>query len=87
MKLTKKRIREIVIEELKAINEGPAYDYGKENSNIERAKTLLDKAINELSKTLKKNKLNKESSMLVKRWDRLDGDLDDLLDDVFGDIL
>ena len=72
---------------MKAINEGPAYDYGKENSNIERAKTLLDKAINELSKTLKKNKLNKESSMLVKRWDRLDGDLDDLLDDVFGDIL
>ena len=65
MKLTKKRIREIVIEELKNINEGPAYEYGKETANIERAKILLDKAINEMSKKLKKNKLNTKYELIT----------------------
>ena len=83
MKITKKRLQEIIREEFKRLNEGPAYDYARENGNIESAKLKLDKAINDLSKKLKKNKLNKEASFLVKKWDSLDGDLDDLLDSIF----
>ena len=71
----------------KKVNEGPSYEYGRDNTNIEKSKVQLDKAINGLAKTLKKKGHNQEAKVLVKKWDSINQDLDDLLDDTLSDLL
>tara|TARA_Y100000593_G_C4229670_1_gene296314 strand:- start:492 stop:794 length:303 start_codon:yes stop_codon:yes gene_type:complete len=71
----------------KKINEGPAYEYGKDNNNIERAKLQLDKAMNGLAKTLKKNGHSDKAKKLIKQFDYYAEECDDLLDDILGDLL
>ena len=85
MKISKQRLEEIVREEL--LKEDPAYTYGKDNANIEKGKLLLGKYIEKLAKTIKKQGHKDKAKQLVKGWDKLDGNLDDLLDNILGDLL
>ena len=71
----------------KLVKEGPAYEFGKENANIERAKILLDKAMDKMAKTLTKKGHKDKAKYLIQKWNKYDEMIDDCLDDTLGDLL
>tara|TARA_B100000131_G_C18024321_1_gene575820 strand:+ start:580 stop:843 length:264 start_codon:yes stop_codon:yes gene_type:complete len=71
MKLTKKRIREIVIEELKNINEGPSYEYSKHIDKIDKLYDSYWGAVQDFGKVLEKKGMKKESQMMHRQYYKL----------------
>ena len=61
MKLTKKRIREIVIEELKAIKEGPSYEYASHIKKIDKLYDDYGAAVGDFEILLNKKGMKKEA--------------------------
>jgi hypothetical protein len=61
MKLTKQRIREIVKEELKAVNEGPSYEYASHIKKIDKLYDAYGAAVGDFEILLNKKGMKKEA--------------------------
>jgi CMP-N-acetylneuraminic acid synthetase len=68
MKLTKTKLEEIIKEEYKKLNEGPAYDYAKVTSQLEKSYKKFKLDVDGLQKILDKKGLKKEAQLLKKEY-------------------
>ena len=87
MKLTKKRIREIVIEELKSINEGPSYEYANYIKKIEKAENMQAKEVNKFVQLLMKKGLKKEATAIASKYVKAAAEFDNFLKKLIGKMM
>ena len=68
MKLTKSKLKEIIKQEMKSLNEGPAYEYSKAIKAIDKYYTVYWHAVNDLAEILGDKGLKKEAVQLQKEY-------------------
>ena len=68
MKLTKSKLKEIIKQEMKSLNEGPAYEYSKTIKAIEHPYNVYWHSVNDLAMLLEEKGLKKEAVKLQKEF-------------------